>query len=490
MHQPDPSSPPGAHRGAKRRGLFSGRSEPAPSVSSPAAERVEVVMSAYQQMLQEQLEEGLRSIQHTANTLMHEIASEVWRASGGDKGELSSQILETLSRDQALRSLIAHTDERFQALAVRSSRLEDTMNMLAGSVRSATQHIEESVERLEGLDSHPVVDSSQIRAQLDEVTRQIAVAFGTLAERDRAIVESVRDRVLSELAEYAEHLLERIGLEARDQDRPELDDRIARVVQGNTRGLAQLVRSDSEALRKELVRTAAERDETTARILDERLARVTSALTEAIHLKVEEVARRTSDSAQEHLEQMAQTISAQGEQMARAISEQSAQALEVSIARGVVVEARMQTAVESMERTTAGLVKDHESEQAVAGTIDARIGSLAKLIRADNEALAQHIVADQDATKQALRAMKELQASLPGQVIDMVERRFASLAESIERSNEMLAKRIDKMADKIGERYDTDIQIVIDRMGDAMHALASLGRGAPGQAPGPRIELD
>ena len=73
--------------------------------------------------------------------------------------------------------------------------------------------------------------------------------------------------------------------------------------------------------------------------------------------------------------------------------------------------------------------------------------------------------------------MKELQASLPVEVIQMVEQRFASLAESIERSNEMLAHRIDRMAESLGQRQNDDIQIVIDRMGDAMHALASLGKG-------------
>jgi hypothetical protein len=90
--------------------------------------------------------------------------------------------------------------------------------------------------------------------------------------------------------------------------------------------------------------------------------------------------------------------------------------------------------------------------------------------------------------------MKELQANLPTEVIGMVEQRFASLAESIERSNEMLAKRIDRMGAAIGERYDNDIQVVIDRMGDAMHALASLGRpGAQAsatRAAEPRIELE
>jgi len=107
---------------------------------------------------------------------------------------------------------------------------------------------------------------------------------------------------------------------------------------------------------------------------------------------------------------------------------------------------------------------------------DARIAGLAKMVRSDNESLARQIVADQASSKQALRAMKELQASLPAEVIETVQRRMDDLAESVAKSQEMLAQRIDRMASKIGERYDNDIQIVIDRMGDAMHALASLGR--------------
>lgn len=584
MHEPDLSSTPGRVR---RRGLFSGKPEAPSAMPSSPADRVDAVMAAYQEMLREQLEEGLRSIQHEANTLMHEIASEVWRAAGGDKGTLQSKIVETLSRDQALRGLIAHTDERFQAIAVRTSRLEDSLNMLAGTVRAAKQQIEDSVVRLEGLDSHPALDSAQIRAQLSDITKQISVAFETLAERDQAIVDLVRIRVrehgelvsqeatriagameayvqkgveamgqlagatearleqlelggdiaprlaealesqtarletrLSELGQFVEHLYERIGVEARDaaeeigsvrgmaaamlvegfgslDERIEglgtrvetvderigtmigtVDQRIERMVQEQARGLAQLVRSDSEALRRELVRSTAERDEATAQLLDERLGRVSDALGQATQGLVDQVVTRTSEAAREQLEQMSQTI-----------SEQSAQALEVAVARGVVVEARMQAAVESLERTSSTMsAMQEETGQAVANAIDTRIASLAKLVRADNETLAQQIVSDQEATKQALRVMKELQASLPAEVTDMVEQRFASLAESIERSNEMLAKRIDHMAEKIGERYDNDIQIVIDRMGDAMHALASLGR--TGEGPAPRIEID
>jgi hypothetical protein len=118
------------------------------------------------------------------------------------------------------------------------------------------------------------------------------------------------------------------------------------------------------------------------------------------------------------------------------------------------------------------------------------VTALAKLMRSDSESLARQILADQDVSKQTLRAMKELQASLPAEVIQMVEERFGSLAESIERSNEMLAARIDRMADTLGQKQNDDIQVVIDRMGDAMHALASLGKGEAGGPSSPSIEIN
>ena len=71
---------------------------------------VQAEMASYQQVLEDRLEQGLRAIHESANALMHEIASEVWRAAGGDKDQVGSQILESLSRDQAIRSLIASSD--------------------------------------------------------------------------------------------------------------------------------------------------------------------------------------------------------------------------------------------------------------------------------------------------------------------------------------------------------------------------------------------
>ncbi len=135
-------------------------------------------------------------MQHTANQLMHEIASEVWRTAGGDKDEAQGRLLEALSRDQAIRSLIAHTDERFQTLAVRTARLEDTLNMIAEGMRTAREQLTRGVDALEDAQSAPAARGvADIQQRLDEVTRQIALAFETLAERDRAITQSVQQRV-------------------------------------------------------------------------------------------------------------------------------------------------------------------------------------------------------------------------------------------------------------------------------------------------------
>jgi uncharacterized protein YoxC len=734
--QRDPSNPPGDR--ARRRSLFSGRTEPPapamPSLTPSAAERVEAVITASQEMIQEQLDEGLRSIQHAANTLMHEIAAEVWRGAGGDTDKVGSTILHELSRDQAIRALISHSDERFQALAARTGRLEDTMNMLAESIRAAREQLERGADTL--AESSPL-GIGQLREQLDEMTRQATATYQALAERDQVIAEAVHERIrehgeliaretarisaamesyvqqgvvamgnlagetdsevktISErqqelmvrleqtidgrvgqlgeqvrsatdqaqqigeqvrtVSEHARQLAERLeqgmadrigglertvaeradrleqsvtervggleqsvtervggleqsvtervggleqsvtervgGLEEQVQaisarehelagrleqnvdgrmaelgeqvrsvaDREqELSERLERTVdehmaqlgeqmqllydraaiatsslqelvsglgdrvgadthaavaglmttiQERVTGLAQLVRSDSEALRGEFVRRTAVLEEQLGARLDQDLGRVMDQTTTVIDRNM----IRMVDALEGHFEQLGTSV-----------GDRAAGAAELAIgARFDDVLARLHAASQVIERggsearatldegfsavderlTSFGeRIADFDDwftalderattlEQRFDGT-DQRFAALAKLVRSDNERVAEQILADQEVTKQALRAMKELQASLPVEVVQMVEERFASLAESIERSNEMLAGRIDRMAETIGQRQNDDIQVVIDRMGDAMHALASLGKGNDGPHDDPRLEL-
>src|SRR5581483_7204093 len=97
----------------------------------------------------------------------------------------------------------------------------------------------------------------------------------------------------------------------------------------------------------------------------------------------------------------------------------------------------------------------------------------------------------------ALRAVKELQANLPAEIAEIVDRRFEAIAqqihrdvqataESVARVSDMLDRKVEEVTARIGKRYDNDLQDVIDRMGDAMHALATLGR----QRSSDRIELE
>jgi DNA anti-recombination protein RmuC len=622
MDQPVPSPPPGGDR-TRRPGLFAGREQsPTPDVLDDPQRRVEQLMAAYQAALQRQLEEGLRRIQLTASGLMHEIASEVWRTAGGDKDEARSRILQELSRDQAIRSLIAHSDERFQALAVRTARFEDTLTHIAESVRATRQDLAERVGSLTAGAGDG--GSPELRAQLVEVTRQVAAALGTLAERDQAIVEAVRNRVREHgelvtqettrisaaMESYVQHGVEAVGqlagrmdaqleaLTTRDDQISErvraaveeqmtllaeqlqlmyermaidtssvgetirhhtsrgderlravgeylhvLNERVdvatrelaaqmQRTLETRVMGLAQLVRSDSEALRGELVRTASTLDERTATILDERLAAVSEAVTgetarmidelghrmenetaQAVRVWIDEALARLESRSEEHarrfdarteealtaidrnMVRMADAIEGQLERLGRTVGDRAAGAADVAIGeRFDQVLARLNDASGTVERLPLALQEGQERiEQHVETSVDRRMGALARLVRSDNETLAQQIVTSQEASRQALRSMKELQANLPSEVIEMVEQRFASLAESIESSNEMLSKRIDKMAEKIGDRYDNDIQVVVDRMGDAMHALASMGRTGAAPSPRgaePRIELE
>ncbi len=745
---------------------------------------LEATLSAYQLMIQDRLDEGIRGIQHAANSLMHEIASEVWRTAGGDKDEVQARILETLSRDQALRGLISHSDERFQALAVNTARLEDTLNHLAEQTRSAREALERGADALaEAAGAPGVRDVEEIRERFDLVTRQIALAFETLAERDRAIVETVQARVsehgevvtsetgriaeamqayvqegvsavgnlagrveshmeqmvvreddisasinqtveqqmrllaeqlqlmyermtvdtvslneaithqsdqndqrIEYLSEHLQLMHDRIGMETRDtidrlegleartierlaagislsddalsaqsesirevlgsaaerteqaissataaaerteqavavsaerteqavavsaerteqaiarsgsvmeltghfinqaaqaieQTRQALDERagyieeatrqaaidmgreVNRTIEEGVTGLAKLVRSDSEAVRSELVRSASERDEAMGLVLDEQLGRISEALTAATRWTVEEMTRRVHDETThalqgrldeavasigsvsernsqligEHLNDtvsaidrnmnlMTNTLNTELDRLARNVGERAAVAVhEASEGKFDQTMQMMATTTSALERIGADLTAarrateeqldsarrateeqlasaQRATEEQLVNNIDQKIAGLARMIRSDNQALAERLVvaADQEASKQALRAVKELQAQLPSEVTNIVERRVQEIAEqlhrdtqataeSVAKQSEMLAEKMERMVVRIGQRQESESQIVIDRMSEAMDALASLGR--PATRP-ERIELE
>jgi hypothetical protein len=543
MDESNPSFPP-EHGDPARHGSLSSRIAATPE---PAAE---AEMAFLQQVLEDRLEQGLRAIHQSANALMHEIASEVWRVAGGDKDQVGSRILESLSRDQAIRSLVAHSDERFQDLAVRTARLEDSVTSLAEDTRAARAALADSVHALEQAVGAPAVAGyEELRGQLERVTTQVASAFKALADRDRIIVETVQEQVkvhgelitretshvarsmemyvkegvnalgllaghidqqVEEMAsrdqdvtanvgsafqgllgEQVDLLAERLGIEARDIGSSvgaatRAIEEISGTLDTRMMGLGRLVRSDSQALQQELNRTAAATEERVARTLDEQTGRVSEALTSATRWTVEEMTRRLR-------EETARAVQGQLEEAVARLGRANEDAIDAAIA------GRFENALDRLTAAAQNVQRvGRDDDGQLAREVDDRITALGRMIRSDNLALASKMQAatEQPAAKQALRAVKELQANLPNEIQRIVEDRVQTIseqlhrdvqasAESVAKLGEGLERKFEQASTRIGQRHEKELQVVMDRMGDAMHALASLSRQEP-----ERVELD
>ncbi len=550
MYRQDPSPPPqDAERG--RRRIFSWLP---PGERTPAREPAPAPddeWASYQKLLDARLEQGLESIQRMANTLMHEIASEVWRAAGGDKEQAQAKILEGISRDQTIRSLVAHSDERFQDLAVRTGRLEDSISSLAEDTRAARAALSDSVQALEFAVGAPAVRGyEELRGRLEQVTRVVAEAFQAMADRDRVIVETVQEQVkehgevttretgrvakaieayvregvntLSLLAgridaqveilakqdrqllaasgdegaiqdllgQQMDLLNERFGIDIRDMQAwvaaaVEAAQEINRTLDSKILGLAQLIRSDSEALRQEIDRRTGPIDGQAGRAVEEQLGRVSEAITAATQWTVEEMTQRIH-------EETTRAIESQIDVIASRVGQASEAAIDAAIA------GRLETAIDRLVASSQTAHRTgRESEEQLARIVDDRITALGRMVRSDNQALSSRlqVAVEQEAAKQVLRAVKELQANLPNEMQEIVEARVQAVTEQLQRdvavTNETVVKlgdaleqKIEESTSRLGQNQDREIQVVISRMGQAMHALgSSLGRPE-------RVEVD
>jgi hypothetical protein len=445
--------------------------------------------------VEERLEEGLRAIEEQAAALMREIAMEMWRTSGAETSNVQDRILSFLSRDQAIRSLIASSDERFQTLAVRTARFEDVLTDVAEASRTAKEAIQQSARAIHEVAESPAIHGVEaVRSQLEMVERHIATAFEHIDERDQALVDGIQSRIQehgeliarettriveamqgyvqsgtetvgrlamrveghaeafavhdTDVADELRQVIrqeiggfveqfdltgERVGIQQRDA--AAAVERMQQSIESRVYGLAQLIRSDSEALRRHVDQTAAEQQERLASIVDERTAGLSGAILE----RMADVAPVSDGTSSMELER-------------------------------------------NLEERNAAL------EERLAAHVDDRIGALAKLMRADNRVIAEHLAAagtggDAETSRQTLRAMKELQASLAGEV----DSRFQTMAEQLHRESqstvetmakvaEVLASKMDRISVRIDEGYGNDLQVVVERMSDAIAAISGIGR--------------
>ncbi len=522
--------------GGPRRGLFARRPD-APE-SHPSAARTGGLDAAVEQ----RLDEGLRAIEDHAATLMREIATEMWRAGGGDTASEQDRILSFISRDQAIRSLIAASDDRFQALALRTARLEDALAELAENGRLVREAIQLSATSVHEIANSPTLQGVElIRTQLEQVEAHISSTFAHLDERDKNLTGAIQQRIVEhgdliahetariveamesyvqggaeamgrlaqrieqhaaafathdetlvekvratiaeetrETAEQVQMLGERIGIQSRTSQEHQIA--MERLVETRVMGLAQLTRSDSQALRELMERNAVEQADRLRDTIDERMSALTLALSGAVERNMAALTERVDAQ----LGAVAETVAQRAAEAADiAVASTFEQTLERLNASADSIDSMGVTLVETLVSSRA------QTEERMSEHMDDRLAALAKMIRSDNRVIAERMTAapasspgiDADIAKQTLRAVKELQAGMGTDVVGAVERRFQTMSEQLHKETQSTAEAMVKVAEVLGEKMDRlsvrvdegvggDLQIVIDRMSDAIQAMS------------------
>lgn len=538
MQHLDPPMP--ERPGGPWRGLFARRPD---TERSPGRSSYEQMMAeSLRDVVDERLDDGLRAIEQRAADLMREVAAEMWRDSGGDIRPEQERIVSLLSRDQALRSLITANDERFQALALRADRLEDTVREMADSSRATRRAMESSAKSIKEISTSPTLQGIDgVRNQLELVEHHIAETFAQLDERDRRLAESV-DRQVKEHAEIVsqetariveamegyvqggtevvgrlaqrmeahaesfeqafaavdgpglgqlvddrvgqveqqiEMLSERVGIRGRDQE--SLLVGIERHVEQRMMGIAGLIRSDSQALKELIQERTSVQEEVVREQMDEAIGDHLEEIVDRTRTQVEALARTT----EEQLSALTLGINASIERHLADFTQQVDDKMEPP-AGGVA------TLPEDLEERLGDVLGDK-----LATHVDDRVTAIARLIRSDNKVLAEQMAKltgpeerdedDVEMMKHVLRSMKELQAGTASDLLGTMDQRFQTIshqlhqetqstAEAMVKVAEVLGEKIDRLSVRVDQGHGEELQVVIERMSDAIRAMSAAGR--------------
>jgi hypothetical protein len=530
--------------GLLRRGFFPRReqapAEPTPEAGTTEQPRVD------ETAVRAALDEGLAKIEDSASGLMKEIAGEVWRSSAKDVRPEQERIMSILARDDAIRSLITTSDERFQAIALRTARLEDNLQDLSESERRLREAMESTADAVRDIAQSPTLHSVEaVRSQLEQVEAHIAEAFAHFDERDKAIADDLQQQVrehgdlianetarivesmqayvqggaeaIGRLAQRVEehaklfvlqdhnitqHVIdavgvagddvmaelemikEKVGLYGRDQD--QLQAALERMIDSRVRGMAELVRSDSLALQQLLEKKLAEAPSTLVVGEDGQVAFDEAGLT------------RTLD---QRMGALAQVVEGRMDSLERTMTEQ---VLALSNATTTAMERnldRMSAAAGQVDGLDMMVAEGQQAfEERMLNHIDERMAQLARLVRSDSQALAGKVVAlsesaaptqteplDAELLRSVLRSIKELQAGMASDMLGTIDVRFQQVADQLHREGqdqaeamlkvaEVLGHKIDRLSVRVDEGVGNDLQIVVDRMSDAIRAMSGVRR--------------
>jgi len=526
--------------GLLRRGLFPRREQAqAERLTEPEARIDETVRRA----VDERLDAGMRQIEDQAAGLLKEVATEVWRTSARDVRPEQERIMSILARDQAIKSLITTSDERFQAIAVRTARLEDNLSDLAESERRTREAMEAAASAIREISQSPTLHGVEmVRTQLEQVEAHIAETFSLFDERDREIAEQLQQqvkehgdlianetarivesmqsyvqggaeaigRLAQRIEEHAklfvlqdhnitEHVIdavnitgedvmgqlelikEKVGLHGRDQE--QLQAAVERMIDARMRGMAELVRSDSRALQT---------------LIEERMSQPSVVMDADGQVAFDETS--ITRSIDQRMSALAQVLEERMDAMERATAEQ---VLALSTSTAASMERnleRMTTAAGQVDGLDELVAEGQQAfEERMLGHIDERMAQIARLVRSDNQALAAKVEAlsvadtaqtetlDAELLRSVLRSIKELQAGMASDMLGTIDVRFQQVADQLHREGqgqaeamlkvaEVLGQKIDRLSIRVDEGVGNDMQIVVDRMSDAIRAMSGVRR--------------
>jgi hypothetical protein len=319
-----------------------------------------------------------------------------------------------------------------------------------------------------------------------------AEAIGRLAQRieehaklfvlqDHNITQHVIDAVGTsgdDVMAQLELIKEKVGLHGRDQE--QLRSAVERMIDARMRGLAELMRSDAKALQK---------------LIEERQA---SALAVGQDGQITFDEAAITHAIDQRMSALAQVVDERLDALERSMTEQ---VLALSNSTSASVERnleRMSSAAGQVDGLDEMIAEGQQAfQERMLGHIDERMAQIARLVRSDSQALASKMdemtqqepaeQLDAELLRSVLRSVKELQAGMATDMLGSIDVRFQQAADQLHREGqeqaeamlkvaEVLGAKIDRLSVRVDEGVGNDLQIVVDRMSDAIRAMSGVRR--------------
>jgi hypothetical protein len=454
----------------------------------PLDPQLEAEVRAAHAAILDRFERGLSEIEESARSLMLSAAEESRQGTKAELKDVREHIMRDLSRDQAIGGLIAHADERYQAIDVRVRRIEYNLTSVEKAATMLTDMLAEAAAagddapgalglgaiqgRIAGMETALEavrLSSSRLQERLEsglgEVTalvedlalqgpatsdgRPVAINLRPVAERLNAVQD-----YMAEVVDY---------LSARDQALVEWIQGIAKHTDG-------VVAAESARVEEAL----AGRLDLAALEAEGRLREVVVAQVEAIHVRLEEHARslgealsvteaKTLARLQDHDAQIGgqtrqlDAVTAQLELVAGQLDAVRQTATGVADRVSVGLHERMADLADQMRAESEDMrlrLVDRAKEAGAEATlhIDERLGRLSELVQAALGWSVDEI--DRRLHREILRAVSVGMADF----IAAMDRRFVELREAVDQRLGTVTRHVDVHIDDAGKRMTEHLE--------------------------------